>query len=263
MTDHPDDINQGFRVLAWNIRHGGDEHVTAIIDRVAFHHPGVAVLSEFHDENSDRLQDELDRLGLIHQFDLPSPPGADSVLIASRWPFGQSEALAPELGEAYRLPVVTVGAVTIVGAYFPEDDGKRAYWRAVADAARRRLAEPTLFVGDFHTGRHFIDEAGKTFKVAEGMDWMDAAGVVDLWRSRHPEGREFTWTGHKGNGFRLDHAFASPSLAARVSDVRYSHLERIDGVSDHSALIVDIAGGEFIPEGGDGPDVRQLKGSGG
>ena len=43
-----------------------------------------------------------------------------------------------------------------------------------------------------------------------------------------------------GNGFRIDHAFLSPALAARAGDVEYSHDERLRGLSDHSALILDL-----------------------
>jgi exodeoxyribonuclease-3 len=43
-----------------------------------------------------------------------------------------------------------------------------------------------------------------------------------------------------GNGFRIDHAFLSATLAARVGSIRYSHDERLAGISDHSPLILDL-----------------------
>jgi endonuclease/exonuclease/phosphatase family metal-dependent hydrolase len=54
------------------------------------------------------------------------------------------------------------------------------------------------------------------------------------------EGREFSWYSTRGNGFRIDHAFLSPALAARAGEIRYSHDERFTGLSDHSALILDL-----------------------
>jgi exonuclease III len=72
------------------------------------------------------------------------------------------------------------------------------------------------------------------------MDRMDAIGFRDLWRHRYPDGREFTWYSHRGNGFRIDHAFLSPSLANRAGAVRYSHEERLAGLSDHSVLLLDL-----------------------
>jgi len=44
----------------------------------------------------------------------------------------------------------------------------------------------------------------------------------------------------RGNGFRLDHAFATPSLLPRVPGCRYSHREREAGISDHSIVVVEI-----------------------
>jgi len=46
--------------------------------------------------------------------------------------------------------------------------------------------------------------------------------------------------GARGNGFRLDHAFATPSLSPRITSCRYSHAERDAGVSDHSMLILEV-----------------------
>ena len=39
--------------------------------------------------------------------------------------------------------------------------------------------------------------------MAHFMDSMDAIGFRDLWRHRYPDGREFTWYSHRGNGFRI------------------------------------------------------------
>jgi exonuclease III len=66
-------------------------------------------------------------------------------------------------------------------------------------------------------------------------------GWIDTWRSRNPEAREFTWFSRGyNNGFRLDHALASPSLNNKVKKVFYSHQEREEGVTDHSLMGVDI-----------------------
>ena len=138
-----------------------------------------------------------------------------------------------------------VAGITVIGVYLPLGGAKTPYWEAVVAAAADRAKGPCLILGDFNTGRHLLDEAGATLVSAPFMDRMEEAGFVDLWRSRNPDKREFTWFSNAGNGFRLDHAFASRGLAGRVEDVFYSHAERLDGISDHSALIVDIG---MVPE---------------
>ena len=105
-------------------------------------------------------------------------------------------------------------------------------------AARRRRA---LAMGDFNTCRAYVDEPGATDVTALFLDKIQDAGYRDVWRDRFPDGREYSWYSHRGNGFRIDHAFASSRLALSGSaDIRYSHAERTSGLSDHSALIVEI-----------------------
>ena len=63
--------------------------------------------------------------------------------------------------------------------------------------------------------------------------------------THNPGPTEWTWYstlkgGVRGNGFRLDHAFATPSLAPRVTTCQYSHREREGRISDHSMVIVEV-----------------------
>jgi len=103
------------------------------------------------------------------------------------------------------------------------------------------LDEQSLLIGDFNTGRHFLDEQKKTFHCAEYFDRLQDIGWIDSWRSRNEKTREFSWFRNAGNGFRLDHAFASSELNVRIESVGYNHIVRETGLSDHSAMIVDVA----------------------
>ncbi len=98
-----------------------------------------------------------------------------------------------------------------------------------------------LAIGDFNTCRAYVDEAGTFDTLAYYMDRIEAIGFwQDLWRRRYPEGREFSWYSHRNNGFRIDHAFLSPELVMRAGEIRYSHDERLSGLSDHSPLVLDL-----------------------
>jgi exonuclease III len=135
---------------------------------------------------------------------------------------------------------VTIDRMRLFGVYMPNLKAKIPYWEALIDASRRHSGRHALAIGDFNTCRAFVDEPGATDRTAPFMDKIQAAGFRDIWRDRFPDGREFSWYSHRGNGFRVDHAFVSPRLALRIGDVRYSHAERAVGVSDHSALLLDI-----------------------
>jgi hypothetical protein len=80
------------------------------------------------------------------------------------------------------------------------------------------------------------DEPGAIDDGLRFMDSMDAIGFRDLWRHRYPDGREFSRS-HRGNGL---HRSCVPVVepAARAGVVRYSHEERLAGLSDHSMLLL-------------------------
>jgi hypothetical protein len=101
----------------------------------------------------------------------------------------------------------------------PTNVEKVRFWDAVLQAAESRLQEPFLFVGDWNTGAHRQDETGKTFVCAEHFGRLSTMGWTDTWRHHNPGATEYTWFsklkgGVRGNGFRVDHAFATPSLDA-------------------------------------------------
>ncbi|CAA6603801.1 Endonuclease/exonuclease/phosphatase (modular protein) [Rhodospirillaceae bacterium LM-1] len=237
----PNEPHPIWRLMAWNIRHGGGKRATDILARIARHRADIVVLSEFrNDRTGIVLNIKLQEMGFLYTHTLEAPEKANSVLIASRDHVELARPLNPGLEKPHMLLDAEVLGISLVGVYMPNNNAKTPYWEAVVGAAKDRADKPCMFVGDFNTGKHYIDEPSATLVSAPFMDRMEAVGFADLWRGRNPDGKEFTWISNAGNGFRLDHAFASPSLAERVVDVFYSHAERLDGISDHSALIVDI-----------------------
>ena len=205
------------------------------------HDADVLILSEYRGgDSSDRLRAALRVAGFRHVTELVPPPGRTGVLIASRRGFATHGALCADVPEPYRLVDVELGAVRLTGVYMPNLKAKVPYWEALVAAFAARVDDDTLAIGDFNTCRAFVDEPGAIDATAHFMDRVDAVGFRDLWRHRYPDGREYSWYSHRGNGFRIDHAFLSPGLAARAGAVRYSHDERLAGLSDHSMLLLDL-----------------------
>ena len=69
---------------------------------------------------------------------------------------------------------------------------------------------------------------------------MGELGMVEAWRALNPELREYSWRSNRGSEFRIDHAFVSPPLRARLVAARYSHREREAKISYYSVLIVEF-----------------------
>jgi exonuclease III len=101
-------------------------------------------------------------------------------------------------------------------------------------------AGPTILIGDFNTGKRYIDEDGATFIGSEYMDQLGVLGYLDSWRTLNPESREYTWFSSAQNGFRLDYAFLSHALVPQLSYAKHVDAPRLNGVTDHSALLVDL-----------------------
>ena len=134
----------------------------------------------------------------------------------------------------------TIERVRVFGIYMPNLKAKIPYWEALIAASGPHAGGRALALGDFNTCRAYVDEPGATDATALFLDKIQDAGFRDVWRDRFPDGREYSWYSHRGNGFRIDHAFASPRLARQIGAIRYSHAERTAGLSDHSALIVEL-----------------------
>ena len=232
------------RILAWNIRQGGGSRLSRIVAALAAHDADVLVLSEYRGGDSGaRLRATLCGAGYSHASAAMPPPGGNGVLIAARQPFDDGGPLDGAGPEPCRIVRAYFGPLRLYGVYMPNLLKKVPYWEAlVAALAAEPLMAEAVAIGDFNTCRAYVDEPGAIDPCAHFLDAVAAIGFCDLWRQRYPEGREFSWYSTRGNGFRIDHAFLSPALAGRAGAIRYSHDERLSGLSDHSPLILDLEG---------------------
>jgi exodeoxyribonuclease III len=142
----------------------------------------------------------------------------------------------------------TVGGVRVYSIYAPngQEVGSPAYqfklaWFARLRRwldARHRPEEPVVLAGDFNVAPEPIDvhdpvlwEGQTLFSLPERKALAEVVefGFEDTWRTLHPGEQKFTWWDYrqlsfpKGKGLRIDHVFATPSLAARA---RASEIER-------------------------------------
>ncbi len=227
-------------LVSWNIQQGGGSRLDRIGTALVTHSPDIAVLPEFRAGESGRLLSNLLRdTGLTHQSVPTAAPQVNSILLASRLPFRQEPI--PGLGdEAHRCILARFTGFNVVAVYSPQNLEKDPLFTTLIRAIRPLLAEPTVFCGDFNTGKHRIDQDGTSFTSPWIMDTLEAEGWIDSWRRQHGEKREFSWFSNVGNGFRIDHAFVSPGMVPVLGSVSYSHTEREEGRSDHSLMRLEL-----------------------
>jgi exodeoxyribonuclease-3 len=232
------------RIVSWNIQHGGGKRLRQVCEVLSTFNADVLVVSEFRaNPGGQQLKDHLARSG--YQLSHPKiDPKLNTVLVASRSPIRSAGPLLGRQELGRRQWCVDFDDLRLCAVYMPLGQDKLLFWQALVEVAVNANA-PQLVIGDFNTGNNQIDlSPGATpFALPEYMDRMAGAGYVDVWRHGHGEDREYTWYCKRRtggwNGFRLDHAFLRQPLA-RVKHCEFDHRPRVAGVSDHSALILEV-----------------------
>jgi exodeoxyribonuclease-3 len=202
----------------------------------------VLVLTEY---KSGKLGDELRELladaGYPHLVSHQQTPFALGTAIASRRPFSTVELPIKATTEHWRSIGIDIDGVAVFGFYFPLKEAKSLYWDWVLENAALLKDREVILIGDFNTGKIRIDELNETFDCQEKLAALEQLGFVDTWRAAYPKGRDYTWYSSAGNGFRLDHVWASSQMSPRIQHAWHHHEARLTLASDHSAVIVDYA----------------------
>ena len=229
------------KLLTFNILHGGGSRVADICRVIEQHNADVIVLTEFRENASGaEIKSRLGDCGWANQASSHPPPRTNGVLVLSKSAFTQEPAPDDVPGGSCRWIECDFQWFVLAGNYFPLNQLKIPHWEWFVRQASAKSSRPCVLMGDFNTGKHFIDETGATFIGSEYLGQLEQLGFIDAWRHFQPEHREYTWYSRANNGFRLDYAFASKALALRLCRAWHSHAERELKVSDHSALLVEL-----------------------
>ena len=231
--------------------------IPEVVRRVSQRDSDVAVFPEYrHTRAGALLRRELQRVGLVHQAFTPAVRG-NGVLIAAAMPF---EPLPNPFGlgdDEYPNAVLLARfqGLHVYGAYLPGQDRKRPHMRCLIAAAKRHdeAGDRAICIGDLNSGRNETDieinvRSGRLldeFSTADLYEELERHWT-EAWAHLHPNEYEFSWypfrrePDHRSRtGWRIDKAFVSERLLPALRGAEYAHGFRLDGLSDHSALIVD------------------------
>ncbi len=245
------------RLIAWNIRAGGGKRIKEIAAQLNRWEPDIVTLSEFRGTPpSQDLAKLLAAAGLSHQLNTTDPEkrATNALLLASRWPLQVLKLDFPDhLSKRWLLAQVDLEPTLFIGSmHVPNyvSGQKRIFQEAVLSLAKNWSHGPGVFLGDTNSGLPSLDEETK-FMGPKEWAWLkalDEVGWVDVFRYLKGEERVYTWYSPNGNnGFRLDQAFLNQDLLPATLDMKYAwgqplgETERRDSLSDHAALILDLA----------------------
>ena len=233
------------KILSWNILHGGGQRANDILDAIEKEQPDIVTLQEFrHGSSKQVLLDGLKDMGLDEQYAPETHSARDnSVIIASQSHF-QAQVFPknePLPARAIRAFFPDYNELNLIAAHLPQKKKQPPFLHALIDLDKDFLKENSLIIGDLNTGIPFEDSETKSFEHTFLFQQLLRDGWVDAWRSRNPKKHEFTWISTKQkNGFRYDHALVSSSLNKQITTIEYNHKVRLNGVSDHSYLVVSL-----------------------
>ncbi|MEZ4239924.1 MAG: exodeoxyribonuclease III [Myxococcota bacterium] len=266
-------LRSRMRIATWNVNSlpARLDKVRWWIDRAA---PDVLLLQETKLADDKAPHDALGELGytLAHHGEgrwngvaIASRVGLDDV----QTNFGLPPAPADDpalLGEA-RMIAATAGGVRVASVYVPNGrslgsahyEAKLAWLDHLVGWARRTCdpAAPAVIGGDFNVAPGDLDvwdpaacHGGTHVSGAERerIAQLEAHGLVDAYRLRHPEGERYSWWDyragmfHKNYGMRIDLLLVTRPLAERVV---FAEIDRVarkgkPTPSDHAPVVVDI-----------------------
>ena len=62
----------------------------------------------------------------------------------------------------------------------------------------------------------------------------------DAYKYCNPDKQEYSWVGRTNDGYRYDYAFVSADLRDNIAGCKYIHDTRKNGLTDHSAIIMEL-----------------------
>jgi exodeoxyribonuclease-3 len=230
------------RVATWNIRAGGGKRTEQIARVIHEEAPDLLVLTEFRATPGLRL---LERLQSLSYHVLAGVPTGiqNCVCILSRWPVEEFD-VSKCPASRHRWLAVNVPALDLVvlGVHVPNQTeiwNKREFLDCIEALATEKAGGRAIIIGDLNTA---LDEDCEGEKIRESvmLKRLFDSGWVDAWRACNPNTREFSWFSHRNNGFRLDQCLVSASLAGYVKSSALRHDVRLQKLSDHSYLAMEL-----------------------
>ncbi len=233
------------RILSWNILQGGGKRSHDIADAIQALQPDIAVLQEFRNSKAAvPILDAIKALGLSHVHRASSDARKNTVMMASRYPLSIAPVVTSLDDDLLFCARIEYGSelndeLTVFAGHLPQKKKQIPYLDALYQLDVKQF-DKAMIIGDINCGIPYEDSDTKSFDNTHIFQSILGKGWIDSWRSRNKSAKEFSWVSSRGNGYRYDHCLCTPQLDECIELVTYKHALRGPGLSDHSALVLDI-----------------------
>lgn len=226
------------KFLSWNIQQGGGTRVLGILKFINEQKPDVLVLSEFRNNKQGIIirQKLLEKSYFSQAVSLPHSD-TNSVLIASKFPSDTRLFVNTKMDFGHDVIAADYDAFHLYGVYLPHKK-KHKLFDLLQDQVVK--CNPAIIMGDFNTGKNFIDQKKDSFWYTEDLKKLEKLGMQDAFRHIHGQVEAYSWFSHQGNGYRYDHIYVHEDLLPLVKACDYIHKAREEKLSDHSPMILEL-----------------------
>ena len=254
------------KIVTWNVNSTKARH-ERLLSWLERHNPDVLCLQELKcvEENFPALEVR----GLGYHFAAYGQKTYNGVAIISRHPIDEVTRGFDDGVQDPQARLITgkVEGVHIINGYFPNggEVGSDKYVYKLAWMQRLNqwvakhcdLETDIAICGDYNVATLDADvnrmhEWGDTAMCSpegrQALKDLRDMGFIDAFQKHHPEGGIFSWWDYrqlgfpKNNGLRIDHIYATPSLAARSQKAYVDRDERKGKrPSDHAPVVVEFA----------------------
>ncbi len=236
------------KFLNWNIRNPSLLRAPKQVDWMTSQSYDIVVLTEARlSEGCIYIRDRLEGLGYAVSFPDPDPQDY-GVIVAVRGFLRERLNVSTEYLPYRTCSVVcSIGkGVLVTGVYAPvwRNEQKKRFLDDFEKLVCRddlKKTENRFIVGDLN-----VLEPNHVPEYSEYKPWecfytaLCKHGFVDVFRHFHQGEKEYSWFGHSGSGYRFDHIFATRSAVPSLQRCFYIHEPRLEKLSDHSAMVVEI-----------------------
>ena len=254
------------RIATWNVN-GLRARLDFVLLWLKARAPTVLGMQELKVEDAEFPFDAFRAAG--YEVAVHGQKGWNGVAIAAKAPIEvQDRGLPGQDGQGARLIRANVGGLSFATVYCPNGKTldhadfprKLAWFDSLRDYVAGVDAENLVLGGDFNIVPEAADcwrgaaADGTIFCTAEERSryrTLEDAGLVDLFRHRHPQAQEFSWWDyrggafHRGLGLRIDMILGTEAVARRVREVVIDRdfRRKKDGLtaSDHAPVYADLA----------------------
>ena len=250
------------KIATWNVNSIRTRQ-DAVLSWLRKHEPDLLCLQETKVEDEKFPMDVFRAAGYA-----PAVAGQKSyngVAMLSKRPVSEVRIGFPDLplDEQKRLMAATIDGIRVINVYMPNGQsvGSEKFIYKLGFIARLRTyldqchkpEEPLVMVGDFNVAPEPIDvhdpkgwEGEVLFhpEARAALAHLKSWGLEDLFRLHHSEGGAYSWWDYRiaafrrNLGLRIDHIWATPSVAARCRGCEIDKDPRAEArPSDHAPVI--------------------------